>query len=163
VSPPTAPLHRALWAVRRRLARAGGERGSAVVEFLGVSLILLVPLVYLVLTVARLQAASLAAEGAARDAGRLIAQADSLEQGTSAAALAVELAFADQGLTVDGESALDVTCSVPDCLTAGEYVSITVATEIPLPFTPPLVDGAVPAGVTITASAMTAVSGFRDG
>lgn len=109
--------HRLLAALRRRLGDP--ERGSAVVEFLGVSLVLLVPLVYLVLTMARIQAASFAAEGAAREAGRLIAQAETMADGVAAAQLGVELAFADQGLDVDAASSLTITCSVPDCLTAG--------------------------------------------
>lgn len=147
------------WA-RRRLGHP--ERGSAVVEFLGVSLVLLVPLVYLVLTMARIQAASFAAEGAARDAGRLIAQADTISEGVAAAQLGVELAFADQGLEVDGADALHVTCSAADCLTAGEYVSIVVETEVSLPFAPDFLADAMPMSVSITAEAMTAVSGFRD-
>ncbi|GAB2978091.1 pilus assembly protein [Actinotalea caeni] len=153
--------HRLLAALRRRLG--GPERGSAVVEFLGVSLVLLVPLVYLVLTMARIQAASFAAEGAAREAGRLIAQAETMADGVAAAQLGVELAFADQGLEVDAASALTITCSVPDCLTAGEYVSVVVATEVPLPLAPDFLAGTLPTTVSITADAMTAVSGFRDG
>ena len=43
-----------------------GDAGNAVVEFLGISLILLIPLVYLVLTLAKVQGASYAVEGAAR-------------------------------------------------------------------------------------------------
>ncbi len=145
-------------------ARLGDvERGSAVVEFLGVSLILLVPLVYLILTVARIQAASFAAEGAAREAGRLIAGADTIEEGIAAAELGVELAFADQGLAVDGGDTLEVTCSVPDCLVAGEYVLITVSSEVELPLAPDFLAGSIPTVATITADAMTAVSGFRDG
>jgi len=153
--------HRLLAALRRRLGDP--ERGSAVVEFLGVSLVLLVPLVYLVLTMARIQAASFAAEGAAREAGRLIAQAETMADGVAAAQLGVELAFADQGLEVDAASALTITCSVPDCLTAGEYVSVVVVTEVPLPLAPDFLAGTLPTTVSITADAMTAVSGFRDG
>lgn len=138
------------------------ERGSAVVEFLGVSLVMLVPLVYLVLTMARIQAASFAAEGAAREAGRLIAQADTMAEGVEAAQLGVELAFADQGLEVDGASALAVTCSVEDCLSAGEYVYITISTEVSLPLAPDFLAGNLPTTVAINADAMTAVSGFRD-
>lgn len=147
------------WA-RHRLGEP--ERGSALVEFLGVSLVLLVPLVYLILTTARIQAASFAAEGAAREAGRLIAQADSIEEGVSAAELGVELAFADQGLEVDGASALEISCSVPDCLVAGEYVSVQVSTGVSLPLAPDFLAGTLPTAVTITAEAMTAVSGYRD-
>lgn len=149
-----------LEAARRRLGDP--ERGSALVEFLGVSLVLLVPLVYLVLTMARIQAASFAAEGAAREAGRLIAQADTIEEGVAAAQLGVELAFADQGLDVDPASALSITCSVDDCLTAGEYVSVAISTEVELPLAPDFLADALPTTVSISADAMTAVSGFRD-
>lgn len=138
------------------------ERGSAVVEFLGVSLVMLVPLVYLVVTTARIQAAAFAAEGAAREAGRLIAQADSIEEGVAMAQLGVELAFADQGFDVDGGSVLDVACSVPDCLVAGEYVYLTVSTDVELPLAPDFLTGTLPTSVAISADAMTAVSGFRD-
>lgn len=155
---------RRLRALASRLRHRLGdpERGSAVVEFLGVSLVMLIPLVYLVLTMARIQAASFAAEGAAREAGRLIAQADTMADGVAAAQLGVELAFADQGLDVDAASALTITCSVPDCLAAGEYVSILISTEVPLPLAPDFLEGALPTTVSITADAMTAVSGFRD-
>ena len=40
-------------------------------EFLGVSLVLLVPLVYLVLVLGRIEAATFAVEGAAREAARV--------------------------------------------------------------------------------------------
>lgn len=156
----SAPLVRALTWARARLGE--GERGSAVVEFLGVSLVLLVPLVYLILTMARIQAASFAAEGAAREAGRLIAQADTIDDGIAAAQLGVELAFADQGLDVDPAAALHVTCSVPECLTAGEYVLIEIRTEVSLPLAPDFLAGTLPTSVAIAADAMTAVSGFRD-
>lgn len=131
-------------------------------EFLGVSLVLLVPLIYLIVTMARIQAASFAAEGAAREAGRLIAQADTIEEGVQAARLGVELAFADQGLDVDPTTALEVTCSVPECLTAGEYVLIEIRTDVALPLAPDFLAGSMPTTVAITAEAMTVVSGFRD-
>lgn len=130
-------------------------------EFLGVTLVMLLPLVYLILLMAQVQAAGFAAEGAARDAGRLIAQAEDLTEGLANAALAVELAFDDQGLSVDGAQALHVACSVPDCLTAGEYVHITVSAQVPLPFAPDFLAGALPTTVAISADAMTAISGFR--
>lgn len=143
--------------------RFGSERGSAVVEFLGVSLVLVIPLIYLILTMARIQAASFAAEGAAREAGRLIAQADTMVEGIESAQLGVELAFGDQGLQVNGADVLTVTCSVTDCLTAGEYVFVAISTEVSLPLAPDFLASSLPTTVTITADAMTAVSGFRDG
>ena len=46
------------------------ETGTAALEFITVGLILLVPLVYLVLALASLQAGTFAVEGAARQAAR---------------------------------------------------------------------------------------------
>lgn len=54
----------------RLRARLAEDRGSAMVEFLGAALILLVPLLYLVLVLAQVQSAAFAAEGAARESMR---------------------------------------------------------------------------------------------
>ncbi|WP_022919327.1 TadE/TadG family type IV pilus assembly protein [Ruania albidiflava] len=149
--------------LRVRLSRCGpGESGSAVVEFLGVGLVLLVPVVYLIITLGRVEAATFAADGAARDAGRLIAQADTFDQGLAEAALAVELAFADQGLDVDGGRVLQVTCEEDPCLSPGAYLHLEVATDVPLPLVPPFLDEALGTTVHVQAQAMTAVDDFRE-
>ena len=155
-------MRAACW-LRRRLARLReGESGSAVVEFLGVALVLLIPTVYLIIALGQVQAATFAADGAARDAGRLIAQAETFEQGVAEATLAVELAFADQGLDVDGASALEVTCQEDPCLSPGAYLHLEVATDVPLPLTPPFLDDALGTTVRVEAEAMTAVDDFRE-
>ena len=71
------------------------ERGSAVVEFLGVTLVLLLPLVYLVLTLGQIQAAAFAAEAAARESGRVLSHEADLPTAAARAQTAVELAFGD--------------------------------------------------------------------
>ncbi|PFG40614.1 hypothetical protein ATJ97_3146 [Georgenia soli] len=147
-------------AERRRADEA--ERGSAVVEFLGMSLLLLVPVVYLVLTLAQVQAAAFAAEGAAREAGRLLARAESLEAGASAARFAVELAFEDQGLDVDGAEALRISCAGEPCLAPGARVVVEVSASVDLPLVPDFVADAVPAAVPVTATHVTAVPQFRE-
>ncbi|MPV36727.1 pilus assembly protein [Georgenia subflava] len=138
------------------------DRGSAVVEFLGVSLLLLVPALYLVLTLSRVQAASFAAEGAAREAGRIVAQAQSLEEATVGAEAAVELAFGDQGFDVDGADLLRAECSAEPCLTPGAQVLVEVATEVPLPLVPSFLTDAVPAHVPVSASHLVVVPEFRE-
>lgn len=150
------------WLRRRLAGLRDRENGSAVVEFLGVALVLLIPTVYLIIALGRVQAATFAADGAARDAGRLIAQAETFEQGVADAALAVELAFADQGLDVDGPSALEVTCQEDPCLSPGAYLHLEVATDVRLPLTPPFLDAALGTTVRIEAEAMTAVDDFRE-
>jgi len=132
------------------------------VEFLGVSLLLLVPVVYLVLTLAQVQAAAFAAEGAAREAGRLLARAQSLEEGVSAARFAVELAFEDQGLDVDGADALRVVCAEEPCLAPGARVMVEVAAVVDLPLVPDFVVDVVPATVPVSATHVTAVPQFRE-
>src|ERR687898_866630 len=54
-----------------RRSSISSDRGSASLEFLTVGIILLVPLVYLVLALAAIQAGALGVEGAARQAARV--------------------------------------------------------------------------------------------
>lgn len=130
------------------------ERGSAIVEFLGGTVVLLIPLVYLVIALTQLQAATFAAQAAARDAGRIIATA---EPATSQflAAQSVTLAFADQGIAVDGGRALTVFCE--DECGPGDRVLAQVAIDLPLPFLP---QGTV--SVPVSASAWTTVDPYRE-
>ncbi|MFV0426957.1 MAG: pilus assembly protein [Beutenbergiaceae bacterium] len=150
------------WVRHRWRRRCDDERGSAVVEFLGVSLVLLIPLVYLIVAMAQLQAASFAAEGAAREAGRLIVRAATFDEGVAAAQLGVELAFADQGLSVDGASVLQIGCSATPCLTPGEYVVITVQVDVALPLAPDFLPASIPTTALVSAQAMAPVGEFRD-
>lgn len=149
--------------VRVRALRRAGERGSAIVEFIGVSLLLLIPAVYLVLTLSRVQAAAFAAEGAAREAGRIVAQADSLAAATAGAEAAVELAFRDQGIEVDGGSVLESVCAADPCLSPGAQVLVEVATEVSLPLVPAFLAEAVPAHVPVSATHLVVVPEFREG
>lgn len=127
------------------------ERGSAMVEFLGVALILLIPLVYLVVTLGRVQAAAFAAEGAAKDAVRAVVTAESAAAGAARAEAAVGIALADQGF--DRESgALGLECSATPCLTPGGAVSAVVRVEVPLPLVPDVVRGWVPLSLPVAAS-----------
>jgi len=118
--------------------------------------VLLVPLVYLVLTLAQLQGAAFAAESAARDTGRLVATASDPDAAIELAAVGVELAFADHGIEVDGADALAVTCT-PSCGAPGATAAVTVSARVPLPFWP---DGAMT--VPIEADAVTVIDSYRE-
>jgi hypothetical protein len=148
------------------LARAGGDRaqesGSAVVEFLGVALLLMVPLVYLILTVGRIQAAVFAAEGAARESGRLVVRAETFEEGAARARAAVDLAFADQGIAVSGADSLRMRCEQDPCLTPGSRIVIEVGAVVGLPGVPDFARGAVPVEVPVSASYVAVVDEFRE-
>lgn len=136
------------------------EQGSAVVEFLGVTLLLLVPLVYLVLTLGRVQAGLFAAEAAARETGRILSQAEDFGQGLTDAYTAVELAFEDHGIAVDPEAALAIECSDHPCLTPGGQLHVEVAVTVQLPLVPPALVGDLPLQVPVHASHLAAVPEF---
>jgi hypothetical protein len=91
------------------IARAGRrDEGRAIVEFIFLGVLLLLPLVYLVLTAARLQAASFSASLAGREAGRAFVTATSDNDALARAQSAASLAFEDFAFT-EGAS-LGVTC-----------------------------------------------------
>lgn len=163
LSRPAVIARRRLIAARRRITGSGRpvDSGSAVVEFLGVAILLLVPLVYLVLTLGQVQGAVFAAEGAAREAGRIIARAETWSAGVARARASVGLAFADQGVTVDGAQALRLSCEADPCLTPGAQVVVEVSAAVGLPGIPEVVRGVVPAEVPVAAEYVVAIDEFR--
>lgn len=96
------------------------DRGSAVVEFVGLGLLLLVPLVYLVLAAFEVQRNVFAATQAARQAGRAVATADTLDDGLARARYAAQLAMRDQGL--EGGETVGYVPAPSSCDGAGEGV-----------------------------------------
>lgn len=138
------------------------DRGSAAVEFLTVGVLLLVPIVYLVLTLAALQGAAFAAEGAARQAARLIATADSDAAGRAAASDAVRAGLADWHVP-GGAAAVAVACTPrpDDCLTPRGTVLVTVRVATPLPLMPPALAVDATGSVPVEAHALQPVSMFR--
>lgn len=142
-------------AVAARVARVtsgGRDAGNAIVEFLGVALVLLVPLVYLVLVLGRLQAAAFAVDGAAREAVRAVLAAPAADVDPEVAALAaVRIALADQGL-VPGDDTLVLTC-VPACDRPGAEVVAHVELGVDLPLVPAFLRDAVPLRVPTAATA----------
>ncbi|GEK22862.1 pilus assembly protein [Cellulomonas xylanilytica] len=147
------------WSARR--ARATGEDGSSVVEFLGLSLVLLVPLVYLVLTLGRIEAAMFATEGAAREAARTYVAADDADEGTQRAVAAVGIALRDQGFDDDPSRALTLTCSSVPCLAPGSDVSARIEVRVPLPFVPGFVRDVIPLEVPVSVERVAPVDTYR--
>lgn len=140
----------------------GADDGSAIVEFLGITVILLVPTVYLVLVLGRLQAAAFAAESAVAQSARAFVVADDLAAAERAAFAAARLALEDQGF--DGGTARDaltLTCSSSPCRAAGSTVATHIAVEVDLPLVPSFVRDVVPLAVTVTADHVAAVDQYR--
>ncbi|WP_240690057.1 hypothetical protein [Arthrobacter sp. PAMC25564] len=114
---------------------ADAERGSAVVEFTFLSLLLMVPLVYFIITVGQIQGGSFAVVGAADQAAKVYVAQPDPASGRAAAEQAVLLALADYGHPA-GNASIDTSCQPADCMAAGSAVTVTVHLTVPLPFVP---------------------------
>ena len=130
------------------------ERGSASLEFITAGLLLLVPLVYLVLTLAQLQAATFAAEGAARQAVRVFVTAATEKQAREQASIAVDDALADAHLPPEqARSTLTCTPLPRDCLTPQSWVTARTTIAVTLPLIPSLFNLDHYARVSVSAEA----------
>lgn len=146
--------------IARRLRSDGArEDGSAVVEFITLGVVLLIPLVYLVLFMGRLQAGSYAAATAAREGGRAYVTAPEAAGATGRAQAAATLSFEDQGF--GSEATLGVTCDGSPCLRPEGRISTTARVVVPLPLIPGFVRAVVPLQVPITATHVSTVDRFR--
>lgn len=126
-------------------AASAGERGSALVEFTWLAILLMVPLLYIVLTVFEVQRAAFGASTAARAAGRAFTQAPSEAAARDHAGAAAALALRDQDLEA-GEGAVAIACT-PDpanCLAPGSVVTVSVDYDVPLPLLPSALGGQRP-------------------
>ncbi len=152
--------------VRRAVARArrccaeGADDGSAIIEFLGITLILLVPTVYLVLVLGRLQAGMFAAESAAAQSARAFVVAGDVGAGREAALASVQIALADQGFAAAAEDSLALECSTDPCREPGSTVASRVHVDVPLPFVPSFVRDVVPLSVRVSADHVAAVDQY---
>lgn len=137
------------------------DEGSASLEFITVGLLMLVPLVYLVLTVASIQSAALAAEGAARQAARVFVLGETDAEAREMAIRAVEFALADHGVPADSFQ-LAITCAPrpATCLSRGGFVTVEISVVAALPLAPPFLTTAFGAGVPLQATATQRVSRF---
>lgn len=136
-------LPQGLCALRSRLGR---EDGNALVEFVALSVILLIPSLYLVLSLGSVQGAVFAADVIARDAARIHAtepDASRAEQRTEAM---VRMTLEDHGLT--SQDAVTIHCSKDPCSAAGSEVTAEVTIGVPIPGLGPMLgaDGPVHVG-----------------
>ncbi len=144
------------------IKRLRDDQGSSSLEFITVGMIMLIPLVYLVLTMSAIQGAALAAEGAARQAARVFVQAETVAEAEGSAERAIEFALSNHGLD-PANASVDIVCA-PDpahCLTRRGYVTVNVAVVINLPLAPPVLTGNFPVQIPLDATATQQVSQFR--
>lgn len=111
------------------------DDGAAMVEFVLLAVVLVVPLCYIVLAVFELQNAAFGANAATREAARVFVRAPSTATGQHQAQAAAELTLNDHGIELD-PSSLTLSCSATPCLTPGATVKVAYRTTVPLPFIP---------------------------
>jgi hypothetical protein len=137
-----------------------GERGSAVIEFVFLSVLLTIPLIYLVLTLSRIQAGTYAVSAAAREAGRAYVTTEQTERAERRARAAAGLAFEDQGFSPE-DTSLAMHCDGRPCLRPEGRIDVTARVTVPLPLVPSFARGVVPLAVPISASHVAVVDRFR--
>jgi Flp pilus assembly protein TadG len=138
------------------------EHGTAIVEFVWLAILLLVPLLYIVLAVFDTQRASYAASAAARSASRAFVTAPDQGSAYARAEAAARLAFGDQGIADSGFS-LSITCR-PDpqhCLTPGSVVVAEVRSAAALPLIPTALGHNTPR-ITVAAIHQSPYGTFRE-
>ena len=149
------------WRFWTSARRWGDDSGSASLEFITTGLILLVPLVYLMLTMSTIQGGALAVEAASRQAARVFVAADSADDAAARVEIAVAYALADYGVSSE-EVTVTVACSPEPkrCLTRRGFVTVTVQSRVPLPLVPSVLDLDAPLSVPLSGEATQQVSRF---
>lgn len=124
-----------------RSNRARSERGSALVEFTWVGLILFIPITWIVITVFQVQQGAFAVNGAARAAARAFALAPDDASGLIRAQAVVDQTLLDQG--GKGQvGTVRVSC-VPfenNCHAGTSLITVYIDSGVALPFMPAVIE-----------------------
>lgn len=136
------------------------EQGSAPVELVWLTILLLVPFVYVMLAVFDAQRAAFAVSSASKAAARAYVQAPDTVTADDRARRAASVALGDQRVEAD----VDVRClPTPDaCLQPGSSVRVSVSTVQPLPLTPSALGDRV-GGVAVDSAHVEPYGSFREG
>lgn len=141
--------------------RLGGESGRAIVEFIVLGTLFLIPLVYLIATLAQVQGAAYAVTTAAREAGRAFTTAESEASAAPRAHAAAKVSLADFGQSVGSEGGeVLISCDGAPCLRPEGRVQVTVRVTVHLPLVPPMFAGALPTEIPVSATHVSTVDRF---
>jgi Flp pilus assembly protein TadG len=151
---------------RARVAARRDDSGSAIIEFVFVAVVVMVPLVYLIAAVATVQRNTLAVTQAARDAGRAFVTSDSDTEARQRVDAAVRLALTDQGLPNDATTRFVATggkCTdraiIPRLVPGAEF-TVCVTRRVQLPAVPTVLTGR---GIRTVGVYLVHVDDFRQG
>lgn len=139
----TGRLHRRLRDV------AAGDEGNAIIEFVFVAVLVLVPLIYLVVAVAAVQRVRLATTNAARDVGRAVATSDTPAEASVRAQAALRISLANEGLSpsqvvlrfVAPGAGCETGAAIAPTLEQGAEFQVCVIRHQKLPAVPSILSG----------------------
>lgn len=138
------------------------QAGSAVIEFVWLGWLLLIPLVYLIVTFFHVQQASYGATEAARSAGRAFTLSPDLVTAERRAYAAAGVALADEGVALHPGDLTILCHPTPDsCLRPGSTVEVSVRLRVGLPLAPSF-GGGPAASVAVSASHTEPFGTFRE-
>lgn len=155
----------------RRARDLSDDAGGAVVEFIAITVLLLIPVLYLVITASRVQAGILAAEAASHDAARaaVVEGVRALERGATHAEAVdtarahahavVAVNTANFGFSAD-DTRLALSCSAEPCLSLGSNVMADVEVDVALPGVPGFLGRHLPLAVTVHGGSRAPVDGL---
>ncbi len=138
------------------------EQGSALVELTWLGLLLLIPLVYVVITIVTVQRSAFGATEAARAAGRAYVLAPDVGTAQSRAYEAARIALADQGVGLDPSDVLIVCHPSPEaCLQPGSTVEVRLSLQVSLPLVPSVMGQSV-ASIAVESSHVEPYGVYRE-
>jgi Flp pilus assembly protein TadG len=144
------------------VSRVRTERGTALVEVTWLSLLLLVPLLYVVLAVFEVQRAAYAVDAATRAAGRAYSLAPTQTAGAARARTAAAVALSDQGLRLSRTQVAVRCVPAPDaCLSPGSVIHVRISCPVTLPLMPDALGGNTPS-IRVTSEQAVPYGSFRE-
>ena len=147
--------------------RRAPDNGRALLEVIFLAVLILIPTVYILAAVMRIQAATFAVTQAARDAGRVMDSAPTLNQAITRAHEIAQIALTDQHVPTDGldlrfvpAGAACTANQITPSLRGGDVYDICVIAIVTLPGVPTVMTGS---NNTITGVFTMHVGDFREG
>jgi hypothetical protein len=128
---------------------AGDDDGRAMIEVIFLAVLMLIPTVYILASVMRIQAATFAVTQGARDAARVMDSAPTVADGVARAEEIAQLAITDQHVSAEGLDVRFVAAGsdcvsgseVPPSLQPGDVYDICVVAIVTFPGVPSVVTG----------------------
>ncbi len=139
--------------------RAHSDHGTALIEFVWLAIVLLVPMVYILIAVFDLQRAAYGVSAASKSAARAFLLAPDEASARHRAEEAASLALEDQNVRA-GAVSIVCTPSQSLCLTPGSSVRVVVRVTQKLPLTPTFLGDQI-AAITVDSTHVEPYSRYR--